>query len=239
MRSLDRVLRGNGGDQYRERARLQQTQLHPAAVLHVRTLRRTTAVFEAGQIILPELASRPCGLRSEAREIVYSYCSSSIWSRGTSVKPLIGLTQNGFVLLCCGYLAGGIEALMQKPRGTKNKRKNRGRNRKAPTVKIVAELPKRPEPGKEFDLRERGKRSSRIVEFPQMKGREVQTVRFYSSADENTVSIAFRDQHVLSLHFEPALILTSSLLKLKRWDMDILKEWPPIHSEPRNPERGC
>lgn len=127
---------------------------------------------------------------------------------------------------------------MKKPRGTKNNSKNRGRSRKGPTVEIVAELPKRREPGKEFDLRERGKRgSSRIVEFPQMKGREVQTVRFYSSADENTVSIAFRDQHVLSLHFEPALILTSSLVKLNRWDMDILKEWPPIHSEPRNPER--
>jgi hypothetical protein len=101
----------------------------------------------------------------------------------------------------------------------------------------VAELPRLPEPGKEFDLRERGKRGSRIVEFPQMKGREVQTVRFYSSADENTISIAFRDQHVLSLHFEPALILTSSLLKLNRWDTDMVKEWPPISSEPRNPQR--
>ncbi|HET8889190.1 MAG TPA: hypothetical protein VFQ41_09825 [Candidatus Angelobacter sp.] len=126
---------------------------------------------------------------------------------------------------------------MKKPRGTKNKSKNRGRNRKAPTVEIVAELPKRPEPGIEFDLRERGKRGSKIVEFPQMKGREVQTVRFHSSADENTISIAFRDKHALSLHFEPALILTSSLLKLNRWDTDMRKEWPPIHSEPRNPQR--
>lgn len=127
---------------------------------------------------------------------------------------------------------------MKKPRSTNNKSKDLGRRRKGPIVEIVAELPKRREPGKDFDLREIGKRgSSRIVEFPQMKGREVQAVRFYSSADENTVSIAFRDKHVLSLHFEPALILTSSLLKLKRWDMDILKEWRPVHSEPRNPER--
>jgi hypothetical protein len=45
----------------------------------------------------------------------------------------------------------------------------------------------------------------------------------------------FRDRTQLSLHFEPALVLTSSLLKLKRWDTDTIKEWPLIHSEPRNP----
>jgi hypothetical protein len=93
-----------------------------------------------------------------------------------------------------------------------------------PKVVYGAGLPKPPELGKEFDLKERGKRGSRIVEFPQLKGREIQTVHFYSSADENTISIAFRDQHVLSLHFEPALVLTSSLLKLNRRDTDILKE---------------
>jgi hypothetical protein len=126
---------------------------------------------------------------------------------------------------------------MKRPRVTKSNSAKTRRIRKGPIVEIVAELPERPEPGKDFDLRERGKRCSRIVEFPQMKGREVQTVRFHSSADENTISIFFRDKHVLSLHFEPALILTSSFLKLNRWDADMLKEWPPIHSEPRNPQR--
>jgi len=128
---------------------------------------------------------------------------------------------------------------MKKTRTTKNKRKSKKprRLRKAPTVQVVDELQKRPEPGKEFDLRERGRRSNRIVEFPQMKGRTVQTVRFYSSADENTVAIRFRDRTQLSLYFEPALVLRSDLLRLNRWDADTIKEWPPIHSEPRNPER--
>jgi hypothetical protein len=123
-----------------------------------------------------------------------------------------------------------------KPAKNKHKSKKPRRISKAPTVQIVDELPKRPEPGKEFDLRERGRRNSRIVEFPQMKGRTVQTVRFYSSPDENTVSIRFRDQTVLSLYFEPTLVLRSDLLKINRWDADILKEWPTIHSTPRNPE---
>ena len=120
----------------------------------------------------------------------------------------------------------------------KNKRKGKKlrRIRKALTVQIVDELAKRPEPGKEFDLKERGRRNNRILEFPQMKGRTVQTVRFYSSPDENTVSIRFRDQTVLSLYFEPALVLRSDLIKINRWDAETLKEWAAIHSTPRNPE---
>jgi hypothetical protein len=99
----------------------------------------------------------------------------------------------------------------------------------------VSELPKRPEPGKEYDLKERGLPGRRIVEFPQMKGRTVQRVRFYTSPEENTVAIRFRNRIQLSFHFEPALVLRAGLLKIGRWEADVLKEWPPIHSEPRNP----
>src|SRR5580765_3437250 len=116
-----------------------------------------------------------------------------------------------------------------------NKSKKSRRNLRVPKVEIVEELPKRPEPGKEFDLKERGLPGRRIVEFPQMKGRTVQRVRFYTSADENTVAIRFRDRTQLSLYFEPALVLRADLLKLNRWDADTIKEWPSIHSEPRNP----
>ena len=124
-----------------------------------------------------------------------------------------------------------------KPAKNKSKGKKPRRISKAPTVQIVDELPRLPEPGKEFDLKERGRRNNRIVEFPQLKGRTVQTVRFYSSPDENTVSIRFRDQTVLSLYFEPALVLRSDLIKTNRWDAETLKEWPAIHSTARNPGR--
>jgi len=120
-----------------------------------------------------------------------------------------------------------------KPSG-KNKKPRRKLN--TPKVVIVSELPKLPEPGKEFDLKERGLPGRRIVEFPQMKGRTVERVRFYTSADENTVAIRFRNRTQLSLRFEPALVLSADLLKLGRWDTDTIKQWPAIHSEPRNPD---
>jgi hypothetical protein len=127
---------------------------------------------------------------------------------------------------------------MKKTRTNSRKRgsKENRRIKNIPAVEFVAKLPKRPNPGKEFDLRERGRRNNRVVEFPQMKGRTIQTVRFYSSPEENTVSIRFRDQTVLSLYFEPGLVLRSDLIKTNRWDAETIKEWPPIHSTPRNPE---
>ena len=107
-----------------------------------------------------------------------------------------------------------------------------------PKVVMVSELPERPEPGKEFDLKELSRlRHHRIVEFPQMKGRTVQRIRFYSSSDENTIAIRFRDRTQLTLSIEPALVLNADLLKMYRWDAETIKEWPPIHSEPRNPNR--
>jgi hypothetical protein len=118
----------------------------------------------------------------------------------------------------------------------KRKSERSQRIKNVPAVEIVAKLLKLPKAGKEFDLRERGRKGSRIVEFPQMKGRTIQTVRFYSSPEENTVSIRFRDQTVLSLYFEPGLVLRSDLIKANRWDAETLKAWPPIHSTPRNPE---
>jgi hypothetical protein len=124
---------------------------------------------------------------------------------------------------------------MKRPRVTKSKSKQPRRIPKRPTVQIVSELPKRPEPWKEFDLKERGLPGRRIVEFPQMKGRMVQRVRFYTSPEENTVAIRFRNRTQLSLRFEPALVLSAELLKVGRWDADTIKEWPLIHSEPRNP----
>ena len=105
-----------------------------------------------------------------------------------------------------------------------------------PKVVTVAELAE-PEPGKKFDLKELARLPHhRIVEFPQMKGRTVQRIRFYSSSDENTIAIRFRDRTQFTLRVEPALVLFTDLLKMNRWDTETIKEWPPIRSELRNPQ---
>jgi hypothetical protein len=119
-------------------------------------------------------------------------------------------------------------------RASKNKKSTR--RRKAPEVVIVSELPERRAPGKDFDLRERAVDGRRTVEFPQIKGRIVQNVRFYTSADQHTLSVRFRDRTILTLNFEPGFILRSNLTKPRNWELHTIKEWPRIHSAPRNPE---
>jgi len=90
--------------------------------------------------------------------------------------------------------------------------------------------------GKDFELRELGTPGSRIVEFPQMKGRTIRRILFYTSADENTLSIRFQDRTRLTLRFEPGFILSSDLVRDTKWDEQTIKEWPHVHTEPRNPE---
>ncbi|MBZ5504849.1 MAG: hypothetical protein LAO78_05110 [Acidobacteriia bacterium] len=130
-----------------------------------------------------------------------------------------------------------------KPARSKTKTKTKPsrkmkKSRRKMNVPKGAERPERPEPGKEFDLKELNRLPHhRIVEFPQMKGRTVQRIRFYSSSDENTIAIRFRDRTQLTLSIEPALVLNADLLKMYRWDAETIKEWPPIRSEPRNPNR--
>ena len=116
------------------------------------------------------------------------------------------------------------------------KNKKSTRRRKAPEVVIVSELPERRAPGKDFDLREREVDGRRILEFPHVKGRTVQTVRFYTSADQHALSIRFRDRTILTFNFEPGFILSSNLTKPQDWELHTIKEWPPIRSAPRNPE---
>ncbi len=119
-------------------------------------------------------------------------------------------------------------------RAGKNKKSTR--RRKAPEVVIVAELPERRAPGKDFDLREREVDGRRTLQFPHVKGRIVETVRFYTSSDQHTLSIRFRDRTRLTFNFEPGFILRSDLTKSKDWELHTIKEWPPIRNAPRNPE---
>ena|SRR5580765_569451 len=124
---------------------------------------------------------------------------------------------------------------MKRKKIPSTKGKKPRRSQKPPKL-VIGEAPERPEPGKEYDLIEHGRLPHhRIVEFPQMKGRTVKMIRFYSSADENTIAIRFHDRTHLSFRIEPALVLSAGLIKIGRWDCDTIKEWPPIHSEPRNP----
>jgi hypothetical protein len=115
------------------------------------------------------------------------------------------------------------------------KQKSPRTKQQTPTAQPASKGRRKPA-GKGFELRERGKPGSRIVEFPQMKGRTIRRILFYTSADNHALSIRFADRTRFTLTFEPGFILSSELVRDTKWDEQKIKQWPPFFTTPGNPE---
>ena len=86
-------------------------------------------------------------------------------------------------------------------------------------------------PKSRFALIERKFSIGKGVEFPQMKGRTVEKVELFTSADDHSIAIQFQDKTLLSLHFELGFTLSADYLDLKTGDGRVIKRWGPIRSE--------
>jgi hypothetical protein len=109
---------------------------------------------------------------------------------------------------------------MKTPRQTPKKR---------PAPKEPRTTKKKPSP---FDLIEKKRPFRRIVEFPQMQGRTVERIRFFTGWGDDSISINFQDKTLLSLAFDTGFTLHAQLSDIQTGNVRIIKEWPPIPSEP-------
>lgn len=71
------------------------------------------------------------------------------------------------------------------------------------------------------------------LEFPEMKGRVVEKIEFYSSTDYNTLAVIFADQTSLDLEIVTAgFEIRADLERRSRaGNYRVIKRWPPIRSE--------
>jgi hypothetical protein len=89
--------------------------------------------------------------------------------------------------------------------------------------------PQRQSPAKPSSRTAYGRR----VEFPEMKGRTVENIEFYTSPDYHSISVTFDDKTSLSLDIDPipAFIVTPMHEKWKGANARVLRRWPTIRSE--------
>jgi hypothetical protein len=71
---------------------------------------------------------------------------------------------------------------------------------------------------------------TRVVEFPQAKGRTVEMVELIADSDFHCVSIRFRDKTDLTVMIDPALILQADFYEWKKGNHRLLKRWPALRS---------
>ncbi len=70
-------------------------------------------------------------------------------------------------------------------------------------------------PKSRFALIERRSSGGRALEFPQMKGRTVEKVELFTSADDHSISIRFQDKTLLNFRFELGFTLSADYLDFK------------------------
>ena len=91
---------------------------------------------------------------------------------------------------------------------------------------------KRKKPAKSrFALIEKKSLIGRAMEFPQMKGRTVEKVEFFTSADDHSIAIQFQDKTQLSFRLELGFTLSADYLDSKTGDGRVIKRWGPIRNE--------
>src|SRR5215471_16508542 len=82
-----------------------------------------------------------------------------------------------------------------------------------------------------FALVERKLPCRRFVEFPQVNGRTIKQIHFYTATDYHSITIDFQDQTSLNLEIEPGFTINAELQQIKKGETHTLAEWPRIHGQ--------
>jgi hypothetical protein len=73
---------------------------------------------------------------------------------------------------------------------------------------------------------------TRTTEFPEVKGKVIQSIQVYVAADNFSANINFTDNTGLILALESSLTVSPYLGNWATGDCKVLKKWPPIKSIP-------
>src|SRR5215510_6252368 len=82
-----------------------------------------------------------------------------------------------------------------------------------------------------FALVERKLPCRRFVEFPQVNGKTIKQIHFYTATEYHSITIDFQDQTSLNLEIEPGFTINAELQQIAKGDTHTLAEWPLILSQ--------
>jgi hypothetical protein len=82
-----------------------------------------------------------------------------------------------------------------------------------------------------YELIDRSTPGRKLLEFPEMKGRVVEKIEFFSTAEFHSVNVFFADKTSLLLAIEPRFELHAELESARSGEPQVTKRWPPICSE--------
>ena len=74
-------------------------------------------------------------------------------------------------------------------------------------------------------------RLSRLVEFPEARGRAVERVELSTDSDFPCISIRFQDNTDLTVVVDPWLTFQAAYSRFKEGNQKVLKSWPVFRSD--------
>ena len=74
------------------------------------------------------------------------------------------------------------------------------------------------------------KRQSRMLRFPEVKGKTLESIEV--DPDLTVITISFQDKTVLSFDLDPMLIVFPELGNMTTGNWRSIKKWPSIQSKP-------
>jgi hypothetical protein len=70
----------------------------------------------------------------------------------------------------------------------------------------------------------------RKMKFPEVKGKTIQAIELFVSADECIIDIGFQDRTSLSFDVAACAVIVPKLADWKTGEYKPLKRWRPVHS---------
>lgn len=82
-----------------------------------------------------------------------------------------------------------------------------------------------------YELIDRSTPGRRLLEFPEMKGRTVEKIEFFSTAEYHSINVFFADKSSLNLAIDMGFEVHAELESDRPGEPQITKRWPPIRSQ--------
>jgi hypothetical protein len=79
-------------------------------------------------------------------------------------------------------------------------------------------------------LRRREVLGRRFVEFPGVKGKTLDRIELFTSAEHHCITLDFRDRTLLNLAIEPGFTIRAELEQREKGETRTLAKWPEIQS---------
>lgn len=83
----------------------------------------------------------------------------------------------------------------------------------------------------ELALHEKQLPHRRFVDFPQVVGKTIERLHFYTATDYHCITLDLQDKTTLNLEIEPGFIIKAQLQQIRKGDINILAEWAGLSSQ--------